>query len=144
MYKDVVYHRMRKAYRQDIKEHPLLDHIGMEAPVFDTLDNVFSGSSPQPGISNQPIIHSPNLHHVIQTAKDDGRPLDVMAGICMFGYGRVCVTYGDFAFDLWVMPQEIDPMGEWELKDRYTPIPKKWDPKKTSHGFMLKKVCGQM
>jgi len=112
MYKDVVYHRMKKFYKSDVKKHPIPKAIGLDDVVFGTLNEVFEGAA------NQPIIYSGNLKHVLDLAAKEERGIDVMGGICIFGYGRIAVKHNSSnRFDLWMLPKEIDSESHWSVND---------------------------
>ena len=114
MHKDVVYHRMKKFYRSDVKNHPIPKAVGLDSVVFGTLDDVFEGAS------NQPVIYSGNIKHVLDLASEEGRGIDVMGGICIFGYGRIAVKHNSTnRFDLWMLPKEIDSESQWHVRDYF-------------------------
>lgn len=118
MHKDVVFHKLKKFWRSEIRNHTLNDKLGLEA-CFGTLDEVF------PDANNQPIIYSGNLQHVLELAQKKETPVDVLAGICMFGYGRINAQNDVGRFDLWVLPKELDKGSDWRLRD-YASLPRGW------------------
>ncbi|MBW3004994.1 hypothetical protein KY310_04130 [Candidatus Woesearchaeota archaeon] len=120
MHKDVVFHKLKKFWRSDVRDHPIKKQIGLSEICFGTLDEVF------PGANNQPIIYSGNLKHVLDATRWEGRNLDVLAGICMFGYSRINAENASSKFDLWVLPKELDKGSDWKLKDFASP-PRGWE-----------------
>ena len=119
MHKDVVFHKLKKFWRSNIRNHSLKRRIDFLEIYFGTLDEVF------PGANNQPIIYSGNLKRVLDVARWEGRNLDVMAGICMFGYGRINAENARNKFDLWALPKELDKGSDWKLRDVASP-PRGW------------------
>jgi len=63
---------------------------------------------------------------MVNCSTSESRPITFTSFTENMGKGEIDIDF--------VVPEADISYFEW----------KKWDPKKTSHGFMLKKVCGQM
>jgi hypothetical protein len=71
LHKDVVYHRLKKFHRTDVRKLEIIPAIGLDSVNFGTLDEIF------PNASNQPVVYSSNISHVIELAKAEKRLVDV-------------------------------------------------------------------
>lgn len=115
IHKDVVYHKLKKFERQELRKNPISKRLKLRDMEFTTLDTIF------PGALELPVVHSGNLQRVMENQE-----FDVMAGICMMGYGRIAVKSSDCRFDLWSLPSQLSEAGDWDMRDYYDSFPKEW------------------
>jgi len=91
----------------------LIKELGLDLS-FDTIDNVFSIEDS----SRQPLIYTPNLNNVIETARKEGRDIDIMAGLCTVPQARVFITNKESYIHLPPFRfKELDPDAKLRLED---------------------------